>query len=110
MTSRKAKGDAGEAAYAERCVQEGHVAYPLSPSFPCADLIVLRSDGDIELVEIKAWNREIPPNIIARVTGTLLARRDALPRDWRRRLKLSLVHAVKGTDGTYRFAETWRFP
>ena len=110
MTSRKAKGDAGEAAYAERCEMEGHIAYPLSPSFPCADLIVLRSDGTLELVEVKAWNREISPKVIATVTQTLLALRASLPRVWQRRLKLSLVHAVKGTDDIYRFVETWRFP
>lgn len=110
MSARKRKGDAGEAAYAERCELEGHVAYPLSPSFPTADLLVLRSDGSIELVEVKTWARPLNPETIQKVTLGLYALRSMMPPIQRRRCILKLVHAVKGEDGAYRFAETWRFP
>jgi len=111
MTSRKAKGDAGEAAYAAYVEANGGRAFPLSPSFPSADLLVLTADHSIEFVEVKAWKRPINPETIAHVEQTLLALRRALPDRWRRRVvSLVLVHAVKGDDGGWRFAETWRFP
>jgi len=110
MTSRKAKGDAGEAAYAKECEARGAFVLPLSPSLPVCDLAILWPDGTLELSEVKAWRRSLPPGVIGDVEQGMLDGRDMLPAIWRRRLRLSLVHAVKGDDGEWRFAETWRFP
>jgi len=110
MSSRKAKGDAGEAAYAAWMTKLGCLALPLSPSFPSADLLLLDPGGSIALVEVKAWRRPINPETVAYVEQTLLALRRAMPDRWRRKTSLVLVHAVKGDDGDWRFAETWRFP
>ena len=53
MSARKRKGDAGEAAYAAFREVDGCVCYPLSPSFPSCDLLILKPDGGLELVEVK---------------------------------------------------------
>ena len=110
MTSPKDKGDAGEAAYARQVAQDGGFAFPLSPAFASADLLVLRPSGRWELVEVKAWKRKINPATLAYAQTTLHGHRRSVPARWRRSMSLVFIHAVKGEDGAYRFAETWRFP
>jgi len=112
MTSRKAKGDAGEAAWQAHREKDGWICFPLSPSFEGADLLSFDPFGGIEFAEVKAWNRPINAQTRQDVMERLLG-----IRSWfvarvgvKRALSVVLVHAVKGDDGEWRFAETWRFP
>jgi len=110
MTSRKAKGDAGEAAWQGFRDTDGWVTFPLSPSFEGADLIAIGPGGQIEVAEIKAWNRPIDPQTRAQVMTRLITLQRRMSKLVRSKVSVVLIHAVKGDDGEWRFAETWRFP
>jgi len=110
MSSRKAKGDAGEAAWQAKREADGWLCFPLSPAFEGVDVLSIGPDGEIELAEVKAWARPIDPQTRLQVMDRLNYLRRVLPMWARRRLTVVLVHAVPGEDGKYRCAETWRFP
>jgi len=110
MASRKAKGDAGEAAWQRKREEEGWVCFPLSPSFHSADVLSVGPEGQLEIAEVKAWNRPLDPQTRAFVMTSMVALQRQVSKLRRFRVSVVLVHAVKGDDGAYRFAETWRFP
>jgi hypothetical protein len=112
MTSRKAKGDAGEAAWQRFREADGWFVFPLSPSFKGADLLCFDSFGGIEIAEVKAWNRPIPPKEREAIMRRLLDLRKAFQArvGVKRALSVVLVHAVVDDHGEYRCTETWRFP
>jgi len=110
MSYRKRKGDAGEAAWTAKREAEGWICFPLSPAFEGVDVLSIGPDGEIELAEVKAWRRPINPQVRLEVMDRMTYLRRVLPAQVRRRLTVVLVHAVKGDDGEYRCAETWRFP
>ena len=110
MTSRKRKGDAGEAAWTAKREADGWRCFPLSPAFEGCDILSIGPDGEIELAEVKAWTRSLTPSIRIAVVDRMNYLRSILPRWAQRRLTTVLVHAVKGEDGEYRCTETWRFP
>ena len=118
MTSRNAKGHAGEAAYARFREAEGCTVLHLSPSLPSADLLVMDRFGHAELVEVKTWDREIPPGVREAAIRTMLDWRTSLPDMWRKRTSILIVHVVKikpdpnAAPGspTHRFEVLWRFP
>jgi len=110
MSSRKAKGDAGEAAWQRKREADGWLCFPLSPAFEGVDLLSIGPDGEIELAEVKAWSRPLTPAVRLEVMDRLNYLRSVLPEWARRRLTVVLVHAAKVEDGEYRCEETWRFP
>jgi len=110
MSSRKAKGDAGEAAWQRKREADGWTCFPLSPAFEGVDVLSIGPDGEIELAEVKAWARPIDPQTRLQVMDRLNYLRRVLPIWARRRLTVVLVHAVPGEDGEYQCVETWRFP
>ena len=114
MSSRKVRGDAGEAAYAQFREADGCKVLPLSPSLPGADLCILDGFGHMEIVEVKTWDRPLNPDEIQKAMVKLLAHRDMMSGVWKRRTSVVIVHAVRdpdavGTDG-WDFIEVWRFP
>ena len=114
MTGAKARGDAGEAAYAQFREADGCKVLPLSPSLPGADLFVLDGFGHAELIEVKTWDRPLNPATIQAAMEALLAHRDMMPGVWKRRTSVVLVHVTRDPDavGTmgWDFPEVWRFP
>jgi len=110
MASRKAKGDAGEAAWQGFRDTDGWVTFPLSPSFEGADLLAFGPEGQVEIAEVKAWNRPIDPATRAQVITRLVSLQRQMSKLRRFRVSVVLIHAVRGDDGEWRFAETWRFP
>ena len=110
MTSRKRKGDAGEAAYADLLRGAGCSVWNLGPSVEGADLLYLQPNGRLGIVEVKAWNRKLPPSVQDECVRSLMRHYWALPRFWQRRAAVALVHARPTGTGSHDLEVVWHYP